>query len=111
MLVGGGRIRATRKIPIRTLAIVGDGIIRPRFLNQLHQYHPVNCQLVLRNSHDCTDEPALEQVKCRVQLQDLSTGLRNCLIDGRLTIEHIPNPSVGVSPFLFCPPDDPDAVR
>ena len=44
-----------------------------------------------------------------MQLQHLSTVSWACWL-GRPTVETIPNPSLGVSPFLFHPPDSPAAV-
>ena len=52
----------------------------------------------------------MDQVKFWVQLQHFSTGLQNRLLDRRPTVEPIPNPPVGVSPFLLCPTIDPSAV-
>ena len=51
----------------------------------------------------------VEQVECRVQLQQRLT-ISQARRLGRLTLETIPNPPVGVSPFLFSPPDGPAAV-
>ena len=99
------------KSPSRPLAVVGDSISLPRFLHRPQQYHPVHCQPELRNSHVQTDGPAVEQVECRVQLQHCSTSSRTRLLVGRLTIEPVLNPSVGVSSFRFCPPDGPAAVN
>ena len=85
--------------------MVGDVISRPLFLHGTQQYHPVHCRPALRNSHTRADGPVVEQVECRVQLQHHLTGLRTCLLDGRLTIEPIPTPLVGVYAFLFFSPD------
>ena len=52
----------------------------------------------------------VEQVECRVQLQHRST-ISWARRLGQLTVETIPKPPVGVSPFLFCPPDGPAAVE
>ena len=52
----------------------------------------------------------MEQVKCRVQLQHLSTISWDRRLE-RLIVELVPNSHVGVSPFLFCPPDSPAAVE
>ena len=52
----------------------------------------------------------VEQVDCQVQLQHRSAGSFIRLLFGRLTVEPIPNPYLGVSSFLFCPPDGPAAV-
>ena len=70
------------------------------------QYRPV-----LQNLHALTDRPVLEQVKYRVQLQHRLTSLRTRLTDGRLTVETIPNPPIGVSPFRFRSPDEPAVIR
>ena len=53
----------------------------------------------------------MEQVECWVQLHHCSTSSRNRLLVGRLTIEPVPNSPLGVSPFRFCPPDGPAAVK
>ena len=44
-----------------------------------------------------------------MQLQHRSTVYRACRL-GRLTLETIPTPPVGVSPLLFRPPDGPAAI-
>ena len=90
---------------------MGCGIRRPLFLHWLQQYHPVHCRPALRHLHALTDGPVVKKFECQEQLQHHLTGLRTCLLDRRLTVEPIPNPSVGVSPFLFCPPDDPATAR
>ena len=69
----------------------------------------MHCQPALRNSHTRADRPVVEQVKCRVHLQHCSTIFQACLLE-RPTVEPVPNFPVGVSPFLFCPPDGPAAV-
>ena len=51
----------------------------------------------------------MEQVKCKVQLQRCSTISQACRIE-QITVELVPNSPVGVSPFLFCPPDGLAAV-
>ena len=71
----------------------------------------MHCRPALRNLHAQADGPVAEQVECQVQLQHCSTSLWTCLLDGRLTVEYIPNPPVGVSPFRFHPPDEPTAVK
>ena len=70
----------------------------------------MHCRPSLWHSHARADGPAVDQVEFWVQLQHRSTVLQTCLLDGLLTVEHIPSPSIGVSPFLFCPPDDLTAV-
>ena len=55
------------------------------------------------------DWPVVEQVECRVQLQHrLTISWARWL--GQLTVETIPKPPVGVSPFCFRPPDGLAAV-
>ena len=44
-----------------------------------------------------------------MQLQHRSSISRARRLE-RLTVELVPKPPIGVSPFLFCPPDDPAAV-
>ena len=68
------------------------------------------CCLELQHSHSQAYGPVAEQVDCRVQLQHRSTSSWTRLLVGRLTVEPKPNPSIGVSPFLFCLPNDPDAI-
>ena len=106
-VVGGSVPR--RKSHSRPLAVLGGGISRPQFLQRPQQKHPVHCWPALRHSHALADGPVVEQVECRVQLQHLLNSSHTRLLVGRLTVEPIPNPSVGVSPFLFCPPNGPAA--
>ena len=60
-------------------------------------------------SHALAYGPVVELAKCRVQLQHRSTVSRARLL-GQLTVETLPNPPVGVSPFRFRPPDGPAAI-
>ena len=60
--------------------------------------------------HAQADGPVVDQFEFHVQLQHRLTILRTCLLDRRLTVEHITNPSVRVSPFHFRPPNEPAAV-
>ena len=91
--------------------MVGDSISLPLFLHWPQQYHPVHCRPALQHSHALGGRPIVEQVECQVQLQHRSTGSRNRLIDGQLTVEPISTPPIGVSPFRFRHTDDPAAVR
>ena len=70
----------------------------------------MHCWPALRHSHACADRPVVEQVECQVQLQHRSTICRARLLE-QLTVEPVPNSPVGISPFLFCPPDGPAAVK
>ena len=99
------------KCPSRPLAVVGDSIRCHLFLHRPQQYHPVHCRPELRHSHAQEDGPVVEQVEFRVQLQHHSTSSRAHLLVVRLYVEPIPNPSVGVSPLLFCPADGLAAVK
>ena len=64
----------------------------------------MHCRVTLRHLHTTLDGAMVEQVECRVQLHHRSTVSRARLLE-QLTIEPVPNYPVGVSPFLFCPPD------
>ena len=61
----------------------------------------MHCRPAFWHLHTLSDGPVVEKVECRVQLKHHSTGLHTCLIDGRLTVELIPNLFVGFSPFRF----------
>ena len=52
----------------------------------------------------------VEQVECRVHLQHCLTISWARLLE-QLTVELVPNSPLGVSPFLFRPPDDLAAVE
>ena len=52
----------------------------------------MNYRPALRHSHALVEGPVVEQVKCQVQLQHSLIGLQTCLLDERLTVEHILNP-------------------
>ena len=69
------------------------------------------CRPAFQHLHSLANGPLVEQVECRVQLQHRSTVSQTRLLDGGLTVEHIPNSSVRVSSFRFCPPDEPAAVK
>ena len=67
-------------------------------------------QPALRHSHARADGPMVEQVECWVQLQHHSTISWARLLE-LLTIKPVPNSPVGVSSFLFLPPDGLAAVE
>ena len=54
----------------------------------------MHCLPALRHLHDRADGPVVEQIKCRVQLQHLSTISRAHRLE-RLTVELVPNSPVG----------------
>ena len=108
--VGGGRVRTQWEIPSKPCVVVGNGISRPLFLHLPQQLHPVHCRPALRHSHARADVPMLEQFECRVQMQHHSTNSWARLLE-QLTVELVPTSPVGVSPFLFSPPDGPSAVE
>ena len=69
----------------------------------------MQCLPAVLHLHALADRPVVEQFECRVQLQHCSTVSRARWL-GRLTVETLPNPPVGVSIFLFRPPDGPAAA-
>ena len=64
----------------------------------------MHCRSALRHLHARADGPMVEQVECQVQLQHRSTISRAHLLE-RIIVEPVPKSPVGVSPFLFRPPN------
>ena len=106
-----GRYTPCRESPHRPLDVVGDSIIRPRFLHRPQKYHPVHCRPAVRHSQAQADGNAVDQVECWVQLQHRSTSFWTRLPVGQLTVEPVLNSPVGAYPLRFRPPDGPAAVK